>query len=109
MRYGRVQETGKSAEEFRIDQFIYESGRQQFGNGGLNKETVAYIAKNREEIQDVFFDRDTIYILPGTKQFAAQLFNKCVNFDFGGDNGAIADEVDWIKLGRRYWLRLWWD
>lgn len=110
MRYGKVSESGQTSEEFRKDVVLYSIGYGQFGNGGFSKEMVEFLKSNREEIQDIFCDSDTVYILPSSKQFAAMLFNKCIGEkDSYGDYSGIADEIDWIKLGQRYWLRLWWD
>src|SRR5690606_6938357 len=77
-RYGKITETNQSAEEFRKDTFLYDVGRMQFGNGGFSKEMIEFLKTNIEEIQDVFCDSDTVYILPGTKQFAAMLYKECV-------------------------------
>jgi len=110
MRYGKIQETNQSAEDFRKDTVLYDIDRGQFGNGGFSKEMVEFLRTNKEEIQDIFCDSDTVYILPASKQFAADLFNKCIGEkDSYDDYSGIADEIDWLKLGKRYWLRLWWD
>ena len=111
MRYGKVIESGQTAEEFRIDTFLRNIAYNDFGNGGFSKGAIKFLNDNRQEIQDAFVDYDSAYILPASKQFAAELYRVCLGEAFSDpDNSfAEADEVDWIKLGQRYWLCLWWD
>lgn len=110
MRYGQIRETGQTAEEFRVQNFLYESDNQ-LGNGGMPKRLQEFLKEHKDDIQDAFTDSDTAYILPATKQFAAALFAECVGKkdEWGDYPDCIADEIDWIKLGNRYWLQLWWD
>lgn len=110
-KYGDIRESEKSAEEYRVDTFLYHIYKNDFGNGGFSREVVEFLEQNREEIQDAFVDYDSAYILPATKKFAKELYEACLGdaLTDSENSFAIADEVDWLKLGNRYWLRLWWD
>lgn len=111
MRYGKIYEEKQSAPDFRVDSTLRSLDRLQLGNGGVNKETLLFMTQYRSELQDMFIDDDSLYVLPASKQFAAMLFSHCIGKrdEYGEHSNAIADEIDWIKIGSRYWLRLWWD
>lgn len=112
MRYGRINETNQTANEYRVGLILNSVSAIQLGNGGLNKPMIHFLNRNKADIEDIFLDNDSLYILPKTKEFATLLFNTCVGEKVQGEDeylSPIADEIDWLKLGDRYYLRLWWD
>lgn len=109
MRYGQIREQDSTAAEFRVMLFINDLGEQR-GNSGFSGPTQEFLEKNKSLIEDAFTDNDSAYILPKTREFAKELFKQVLhNYDPEEDYGAEADEVDWLKMDDRYWLRLWWD
>jgi hypothetical protein len=111
-RYGQIREHEGTAQEFRVNLFFQSTIEQQLGNGGIPKTLQDFLKANRELVEDVFSDDDSVYILPKTKEFAGELFNVCTGpygkeFEEYAEN--CADEIDWNKIEGRYWLGLWWD
>lgn len=114
-RYGNIQDPKCSAQDFKIDRFINDMGRISFGNSGVPKELQEYIKADRKAIEDIFACGDCLYILPKTRETAQYLFKVAMNgyvensIDDNDTSYPLADEIEWIKLGDRYYLSLWWD
>lgn len=110
-RYGHIRESNETPEQFRVASFIQSMGRIDFGNCGVPTVLQEYVKNNRGSIEDIFIDNDSVYILPRTRESASELFNLCrgEKEDDEEDYWGIADEINWLKLGDRYWLSLWWD
>ena len=109
-RYGQIRETGESTQEFKVREFL-NSMDMQLGNGGLSRDTQAFLRENSDQIEDAFIGEDGMYLLPATREFATLLYNQILgkHYDPEEDYGAEADEVEWYKVDNRYWLSLWWD
>ena len=109
-RYGQIRESGETAEHYRVSSFIAAADRIDFGNCGVPTVLQEHIKTNRDSIEDIFIDNDSVYILPRTREAARELFDLCRGEkEDEEDYWGIADEINWLKLGDRYWLSLWWD
>lgn len=111
-RYGQIHDFDQTASEFRVQLFIGDMDRIDFGNCGVPTALQEYFKNNREKIEDVFVVDASMYVLPATHESAKELFDICRGKrDEDEDDGwyTLADEISWVKLGDRYWLSLWWD
>lgn len=105
-----VRDVGRTALDIRLDGILlWQGSREYYGNGGPGVELLDFLTKYRSEIQDAFRTGDELYILPSSKRFAAMLASLLSKDGHDKRGERFADEIDWVKLGDRYWLRLWWD
>lgn len=111
-RYDRVNEVSGTLGQFMADRVIEDLARNDFGNGGLNKESIKFLTENCDKIEAMFRTGDSLWILPATHEFARELFihMRGEKDDYEEDYyHAVADEMGWDKVDGRYWLSLWWD
>lgn len=110
-RYNNICDMNCTPNEFRVDQFIGTMDRINFGNCGVPKQLQEYIRNDRKAIEDIFVCGDSLYVLPRTRETAKYLFDVVMDgyTEDNYDEQPLADEVEWVKLGDRYWLSLWWD
>lgn len=91
-----IQESAMSAEEFRIDSALCSAQSRP-----LKNEFAEFLRENLSELQDAIYEPDCLLLLPSTKQFAIRLLKEA--------SKEVADELSWVKIGSRYWLRLYWN
>lgn len=98
-------------QELRIETFISSMRYIDFGNGGVPSKLQDYILRDKKAIEDIHYDNATVYILPKSQQTAKYLLDVCLGDKDLSDEypNALADEIGWLKVGDRYWLRLWFD
>lgn len=111
-RYGSITDYGCSAQEFRVKSFLQEMNSIDFGNCGVPTKLQDHLIRDKKGIEDIFVLDDSLYILPRSKQSAKYLFDVVMNdynAELNDSEFPLADEIDWCKLGDRYYLRLWWD
>lgn len=82
-----------------------------FGNCGVPTELQDFLLRDKKGIEDIFLGRDNLYILPRSRETAKHLVATCIGEKDEYDEypDTLADEIEWVKLGDRYWLMLWWD
>lgn len=111
MIYGKIMESDLTAGQFRVQAFIQNADRIDFGNCGVPTQLKDFISNNKSLIEDIFVDNDGLYILPATAASAGKLFNLCTGKknEWNDYDETLADEINWTKIENRYWLSLWWD
>lgn len=112
-KYGNIHDSKfKTPQEFRVDNFISIMRDIHFGNCDIPTELQDYIIRDKKGIEDIFLTDNGLYILPKSIQSAKYLFDVCTgekNIEYNEYENSLADEIDWMKIGDRYWLSLWWD
>lgn len=103
MKFGNIYDSDLSPEEYRVKGVLDHIKNRDVGSFSISRNFINFLESNKDEIQDMFLGLNTLYILPATKKFASTLFMVSTK------DGGVANEIDWQKIGRRYYLKLWWD
>lgn len=100
------------SQDYRVNQFICSMRDIHFGNCDVPNKLQDFLIRDKKAIEDVFVIGDSLYILPRSRQTAKYLFDIVMNgYDevYQNEGCPLADEIEWVKMGDRYWLSLWWD
>ena len=109
-RYGNRRETDKPLSEIRFEDACSLLEREDW-NGAPTKLIADYVRNKVNGIEDIFLGDCSCTILPKDKESAQKLWELIMDDVIKNpeDSTALADEVDWLKIGDRWWLNLWWD
>ena len=109
-RYGNRRETDEPLESIRLRELCNLLEREDW-NGAPTSTIANYIRNKDSGIEDAFLGDCSCTILPKDKESAQKLWELVMGdvLKAPEDNLALADEVDWLKIGDRWWLNLWWD